>query len=286
MEIWIDLKKSAAENANDYYGRAKKAKSKVRGAKIALENTNKKIADLENKRDKFTGIESTALKKKVVKKKRWFEKFRWFYTTDNFLVVCGKDATTNEILIKKYTNDGDIIFHAQVQGSPFVVVKNEANIDIEKIPEQTKNEAAQAAASYSKAWGAGSGSVNVYSVLPGQVSKSAKSGEYLEKGAFMVEGKKDWYRNTEVELAVGVMILKQQEEQDTEIIGGPFSAVKSHSDYAVRIETGDKRSSELAQDIKKIFMEICKDSEREFIKKINISDIQVWIPSGKGRIKR
>jgi len=32
----------------------------------------------------------------------WFEKFHWFFTSENYLVISGKDAHQNEIIVKKY----------------------------------------------------------------------------------------------------------------------------------------------------------------------------------------
>ncbi len=46
------------------------------------------------------------LVKHKIKHKEWFEKFRWFVSSDGFLVVAGKDAVSNEVLIKKHTECG------------------------------------------------------------------------------------------------------------------------------------------------------------------------------------
>jgi predicted ribosome quality control (RQC) complex YloA/Tae2 family protein len=32
----------------------------------------------------------------------WFEKFLWFVSSENFLVIAGRDAQQNELLVKKY----------------------------------------------------------------------------------------------------------------------------------------------------------------------------------------
>lgn len=37
-----------------------------------------------------------------LKKHHWFEKFYWFITTENYLVISGRDARQNELLVKKY----------------------------------------------------------------------------------------------------------------------------------------------------------------------------------------
>ncbi len=32
----------------------------------------------------------------------WFEKFYWFITSENYLVISGRDAHQNEMIVKKY----------------------------------------------------------------------------------------------------------------------------------------------------------------------------------------
>ena len=46
--------------------------------------------------------------------KKWYEKFRWYTSSDGFLVVAGKDTVSNEVLIKKYTTKEDVVFHAEI----------------------------------------------------------------------------------------------------------------------------------------------------------------------------
>jgi hypothetical protein len=44
-----------------------------------------------------------------IRKPHWFEKFIWFISSENFLVLCGRDAQQNEILVKRYMDKGDIV---------------------------------------------------------------------------------------------------------------------------------------------------------------------------------
>ena len=32
----------------------------------------------------------------------WFEKFLWFISSENYIVVAGRDAQQNEMLVKRY----------------------------------------------------------------------------------------------------------------------------------------------------------------------------------------
>lgn len=273
MKFKINLQKSTAENADYYYKQSKKAKSKVAGAEIALQDTLEKIEKLKEEKEKFMVEFKEKLPGKK-KKKRWYEKFRWFKSSDNFLIIGGRDATTNEILIKKHTEKNDVVFHANISGAPFFVIKTEGG----KVSDAAMKEAAQGAASYSKAWSSGWGSCDVYYIKPEQVSKSAKSGEYLTKGAFMIYGEKKWFKKVELKIAVGFKI------DEKKIIGGPPDSVSGKADYYVLIGTGDKKSGEIAREIKHKFLQQAKKEDSKIIKKINLGDIQQWVPAGKGRI--
>jgi len=273
MKFKINLQKSTAENADYYYEQSKKSKSKVKGAEKALQDTLEKIEKLTEEKEKFMVAFREKLPEKK-KKKKWFEKFRWFNSSEGFLVIGGRDATTNEILIKKHTEKSDVVFHADVPGAPFFVIKTEGK----EVTDAAMKEAASGAASYSKAWASGTGNCDVYYIAPEQVSKSAGSGEYLTKGAFMIYGEKKWFKKVELKIAVGFKV------KEDEVIGGPIDSVAANSNYYVLIGTGDKKSGELAKEIKHKFLQQAKKEDSGKIKKINPGDIQQWIPAGRGRI--
>jgi len=277
MKFILDPRQSASANANLYYQKSKKSKQKLEGAKRALEETLAKIEKLEKEKERFLEEFKESLpKKKEIRRKEWYEKFRWFYSSDNFLVVGGKDATTNEILIKKHLEKNDLVFHADVQGAPFFVVKNPDN---REIPEETLKETAQAAASYSKAWASGLGSCDVYYVKPEQVSKEAPAGQYIGKGAFMIYGKKNFFRDTSIMVGIGFIM-----NDFASIIGGPVDTVSKNSKYLIRISPGDVKSGQLANEIKESVMKIASKGDREKVKKVKLEEIQRWVPSGRGRI--
>lgn len=91
-------------------------------------------------------------KKKTFDKERkiyWFEKFYWFLTSENYLVITARDAQQNEVLIKRYMNKNDIVFHAHIQGSAFTVIRNHTDKPVSML---SINETAMAALAHSKAW--------------------------------------------------------------------------------------------------------------------------------------
>lgn len=238
MKVTIDLKKSVEENASFYYGESKKAKKKLEGLKKACEKTEWKIGLLERKKEKALEEFKEKREKTVVQRKReWYEKFRWFYSSEGFLCIGGRDATTNEIIIKKHTEKDDLVFHTEIPGSPFFVIKAEGK----KPGESTINEAAQATASYSRAWKMGMASAEVYYIKPEQVSKTAPAGQHMGKGSFMIYGKRT-YLSPEVKLAIGA--------KNGRIIGGPVDAVKKNAEEFMLVSQGRMRGSDAAKKIR------------------------------------
>lgn len=243
-KIELDLSKTLDENAAFYFEKSKKAKKKSEGAKEALEKSRAKLKELElklekEKKEKQKAREDAEEKAKKSKERKWFEKFRWFFSSEGFLCVGGRDATTNEILIKKHTNPDDIVFHTELAGSPFFIVKTEGK----KPGEETMQEAAQATAAFSRAWKLGFNIAEVFHVKPEQVSKKAKAGEYLEKGAFMIYGKKE---NVKVEIALAVGIKEEK------IQCAPPGAVKFNCEKYVLISQGSSKASDAAKKIRRI----------------------------------
>ena len=271
----LDLTRSIQANAASYYERAKKTERKQEGAEKALHNTQTKILELQKhlmeKTEKV--IEEAPPKKK---EKAWYEKFRWFNSSDGFLVIGGRDATTNEIIIKKHTTPADIVFHADIVGAPFVVIKTEG-----KTPsEQTIKEAAQLAASYSKAWRELFHAVDVYWVYPNQLSKSPPPGQYLEKGSFIVNGKKNHLRKILLSITIGITIKENQ----ITVVGGPTEFVKKQAIHYVEVVPGQEPSSSLAKNIRKLLAEKAPAEWRKQIIATPLGEIQNFIPSGKGAI--
>ncbi len=244
MEIKINLDKNVEENAQTYFEKAKKAKKKLEGAKKALEQTKKKL-EKEEKTHEKTKEKEEALKKSKQRKKDWYEKFKWFISSDDILVIAGKDASTNEVIIKKHTDSWNIVFHTEAPGSPFVVVKNKKD---EEIPEQTKKEAAVFAGTHTKAWELNMKNVEVFEVKPEQVTKETKAGEYIAKGSFMIYGKRKTH-HVEIDQSIGYM-----EKDDTKIImGGPTSAIKKHCEEYLTLKQGTMKKGEISNKITKKF---------------------------------
>ena len=276
------MRKSLFENAAEFYERGKKAKQKSAGTLVALEESRGKLAAVNKKIGETEAMERTKplevmeeLVKRKVESKEWYEKFRWFISSDGFLVVAGKDTVSNEVLVKKYAGSDDAVFHADITGAPFVVVKAEG-----KDPsEGALREAGEFAVAFSRAWREGFGSADVYWVKPDQLSKSGPSGESVPHGAFAVIGKRNWMRSVPLRLSIGVI-----EDGEVSFVGGPVEAVKAKTKTYVTIGPGDVAGKELLQQVLRVLMLKLPKEQREKLGKASIERIREFVPYAKGRI--
>ncbi|MEM2522100.1 MAG: ribosome rescue protein RqcH [Candidatus Bathyarchaeia archaeon] len=285
LHFGLDLNRDLFANAAKFYEKAKIAKRKFEGAKTALEETKNRLKDAEARLREAVAQRqikpAEALKtlaKRKVEGKKWFEKFRWFTSSDGFLVVAGKDASSNEALIKRYTEPGDIVFHADVIGAPFVIVKTGGK----QPSEQCLREAGEFAAAFSRNWRDGFASADAYWVKPEQLSKTGGSGEYVPRGAFVVEGKRNWMRGIPLKTAVGVLL--DEEKGEITFIGGPLDAVKARTNAYVVIVPGDASGKELFKQVLNELAEKMPVEHRGKILKASPEKIRDFIPYGKGRL--
>ena len=260
MRVSLDIRKNVIENANHYFDRAKSYKKKSLGAREAVAVHERKLADFQKKHEEHEKKQSIndekskkekADKELLKQEQKWFHKFRWFMSSQGILVIGGRDATTNEIIIKKYTDNSDIVLHTDIAGSPFVVLKlndeatdKSSTTDPEKL-ERSIREAAIFCATYSKAWKLGVSSIDVFHVKPEQVTKEAAQGEYMQKGSFMIYGKKNYVRSG-VQLAV--CITKYG------VMASPLSAAEANSvdGNIVMVEQGSDKTSDVAKKIQRV----------------------------------
>ncbi|CAN0164879.1 unnamed protein product, partial [Laminaria digitata] len=90
----------------------------------------------------------------VARKTYWFEKFNWFITSENYLVVSGRDAQQNEVVVKKYLRPGDIYVHADLHGASSCVVRNKDPSGKRAVSPLALEEAGSMTVCRSGAWGA------------------------------------------------------------------------------------------------------------------------------------
>jgi predicted ribosome quality control (RQC) complex YloA/Tae2 family protein len=285
VQFSVNLQKTLFESAAEFYELGKRAKQKMEGAQTALNDSLKRLNEVQIKIRQAQQLELVGpaeaiekLEKRKIKRKEWFEKFRWFVSSDGFLVVAGKDAVTNEVLIKKHTDSDDVVFHADIIGAPFAVIKTESK----KPTEQCLREAAEFAAAFSRAWREGFASVDVYWVRPEQLGKGGPSGESVAHGAFVVRGERNWMRRVPLRIAVGVSL--DEKSGAMSVKGGPIDSVKTKANAYVVIVPGGLCGKDLFKRVlRNLGEEVSKDL-RQAILSTSVEAIRDFIPFSKGAI--
>ncbi|MGV8109408.1 ribosome rescue protein RqcH [Methanospirillum sp.] len=251
--VKIFVHESIDQNAGRYYDQVKKFKKKLTGARAAME---REVQQVRTRKVQYQRP-----------KKRWFDRFRWFYTSDQVLVIGGRDAGQNEELIRKYLEGGDTFVHADVHGASVVVVKGKTD---------AMEEVAQFAAVYSGAWRAGFASADVYAARPDQVSKTAESGEYLSRGSFVVRGERQWYRDVPLEVVIGL-----QKTPLTRIIGGPASSITRICDLYVALRPGTFEPNDIAKKVVRSLRDRLSADDQKALKfALNTEAVAGFVPPG------
>lgn len=296
---WIDPTESLEHNADRIYQEAKRIEGKREGAKEAIEETRERLESIKARRDAWEVPDEPATTEEeettrsdadwldkpsipVRQDEQWYERFRWYRTSDGFLVIGGRDADQNEELVKKYLEPGDRFLHTQAHGGPVTILKgsdpSESGHDV-TIPEQAEQEAATFAVSYSTVWKDGRFAGDVYAVDHDQVSKTPESGEYLEKGGFAIRGDRDYHRDVAVAVAVGITC-----EPETRVIGGPPAGITDRTVTHVEVEPGRYAQEDVA---KRIYRQLREEfTDTSFVQSVASPDrIQHFLPPGGSTIK-
>ncbi len=246
VKLRFNLKVS--ENADFYYTRSKRAREKAAGAQVALESTLERLARAEEAAEKARE-EGAAMvveagkpgEPKVRKRHHWFLRFRWTFASDGTLIVGGRDASSNERVVRKYLKERDRYCHADFHGAPSVVVKDPG----EGVSEAAVEEGCAMAAIYSRAWSAGRASADAYWVTPEQVSKTAQSGEYVPKGGFIIRGRRNYVKDIEMRIAVGWV----EHEGERMVMGGPLASVSALADGWIELVPSKDKKETAAKDV-------------------------------------
>ncbi|MFA9426306.1 ribosome rescue protein RqcH [Natronorubrum sp. A-ect3] len=286
------------QNADRLYTEAKRVAEKKAGALAAIEDTREDLEDAKRRRDEWDAddegdeqaddeeaeeknwLEMPSIP--IRENEPWFDRFRWFHTSDGYLVIGGRNADQNEDLVKKYLEPGDKVLHTQAHGGPVTVLKatdpSEASSSDIELPDSSIEEAAQFAVSYASVWKDGRYAGDVYAVDSDQVTKTPESGEYLEKGGFAIRGDRTYHRDTPVGVAVGI-----QCEPYTRVIGGPPSAIEGQAETTIELEPGRYAQADTAKRLYRRFRD--QFADESFVRKIASPDrIQHFMPPGGSRI--
>jgi predicted ribosome quality control (RQC) complex YloA/Tae2 family protein len=257
--------KGQASISSAIFDAAKQAERDVKDIDEAVERLQPRL-----KREK--GKEEVARVKAIPlsrAKKEWYEKFRWFFTSRGKLAIGGRDAQSNTTLIRRHLQDGDTVYHADLFGSPFFVLKQGR----EQADEEVR-EVAKATVAFSSAWKTGLGAADAYWVSPEQVGTAGPSGEYLAHGSFAIKGRKNLVTKNPVEVAVGI-------DSRGRIISGPEESVMLAAKGHVTLVPSREKPSDTA---KRVLHELQAYADDRV--SIGVDDVLRMLPAGGGKIIR
>jgi len=240
-EVPLNYRLSIDENANLLFSHSKEAKEKMRGAEQALMETEKKVEDRQRHGQE---VARAAKAKAKPTKQFWFETYRWFMSSQNRLVLGGRDARSNEQLVKKHLGDPDRYAHADLHGAASVIIKNGSEAG-----EEEMRQVCTFALASSKAWGAGVSEGSAYWVVPDQVSKTPEAGEFVPRGGFIIRGRRNYFHHLPLRLAVGEI----EHEGARKIMCGPEEAVRARSSRFIVIVPGELARGKLSAQLAKVF---------------------------------
>jgi len=263
-EIAISLNDSVNKSAQDYFDEYKKMKKKLVGLDVAINDMQKKLDTLSMKK---VERKETQEKKKLL----WYEKYHFGFTKNNYLIIAGKDAQSNEYIVKQYLEKDDLLFHSTIQGSAHVILKQGQKADKEDL-----EDCALFAAIFSKAWNLGFASVDVYFVYPNQVSKTAEAGEYVSQGAFVIRGEKNFFKKIQMKLALGVCDIEKFDKTNKGkriFIGSEKLLQEKGIKIIAEVVPGKDKKGEIAKNIHNKL-----DNEQK--KEITLDEIVQALPPG------
>ena len=271
--ITLEISKTVHQNAQRYFEEGRSQKSKAKGAQAALAGTE----EAREKAEKRAAKDAAAgrLRARQRSKRFWFEKHRWAMLSGGHLLIGGRDAKGNDVVVRKHLSSHDLYFHADLHGAPscslklkdglapnqnpseaipegvasLQIVQNLADgtEDARELSESLHSEAAQVAVCWSRAWGSGGAAAVAFHARPSQVSKTTESGESLGRGSFVVRGKRNWHRDLPLELAVGMAVVNGVPMP----VSGTPSTISEYCQRWVKVTPGREKKEAVANRISK-----------------------------------
>jgi hypothetical protein len=257
--------KGQASISSAIFDRAKRAESEIKDIETAVKGLQSKLKR-ESGKGETARVKAIPLSKA---KKEWYEKFRWFFTTGGKLAIGGRDAQTNTTLIRRHLQDGDTVYHADLFGSPFFVLKGGKEQTADEV-----REVAKATATFSSAWKTGLGAADAYWVAPEQVGLAGPSGESLAHGSFAINGKKNFVTKNTVEVAIGI-------DKEGRIVSGPEESIMRVAKGHVTLIPSREKPSDTA---KRVLHELQPYANAQI--SLGVDDVLRMLPAGGGKIIR
>ncbi|KAL1359000.1 uncharacterized protein [Arachis hypogaea] len=247
-KVEVDLALSAHANARRWYELKKKQESKQEKTITAHEKAFKAA---EKKTRLQLNQEKSVATISHMRKVHWFEKFNWFISSENYLIISGRDAQQNEMIVKRYMSKGDLYVHADLHGASSTVIKNHK--PDQPVPPLTLNQAGCFTVCHSQAWDSKI-VTSAWWVYPHQVSKTAPTGEYLTVGSFMIRGKKNFLPPHPLIMGFGLLFRLDESSLGSHInerrVRGEEEAVDDNEETGPIEDQSDSESEKDVSDTK------------------------------------
>uniref|UniRef100_A0A7S4SG76 NFACT RNA-binding domain-containing protein n=1 Tax=Alexandrium monilatum TaxID=311494 RepID=A0A7S4SG76_9DINO len=142
----LDLSLSARANVARLHAARKQTREKTSKTMAQAEQAIKQ-AERKAQQD----LQKYQLKQSIrrVRQTWWFEKFHWFLSSENYLVLAGRDSAQAEQIFRRHVGPRDVFVHADVGGATSCFVKS---LDGKEVPPATLREAGTAVLCRSVAW--------------------------------------------------------------------------------------------------------------------------------------
>ncbi len=267
-KVKIELDAPLPSIASILFDESKKQKGAITSIEKLIEKTEGQLEKTIEKGEIAKGSVGFS----DIRKKNWYERYRWFFTSDGLLAVGGRDSSSNSALVRKHMESNDKIFHAEINGSPFFILKD-TNEDLMPL---SLEETAYATVCFSRAWQASAHGLNSFWVKPDQIKKAAPTGQSMGKGSFMIYGTRNFIKVASLKLAVGIM----KEDENFLLVSGPVEPIKKNCLCYVIIEPGGSPISDVAKKIRAEF----NKSDEKFQKLFVVDDYVRALPTGSSKI--
>eukprot|EP00767_Chilomastix_cuspidata_P001515 gnl/Chilomastix_cuspidata/1627.p1 GENE.gnl/Chilomastix_cuspidata/1627~~gnl/Chilomastix_cuspidata/1627.p1 ORF type:complete len:1114 (+),score=407.26 gnl/Chilomastix_cuspidata/1627:62-3343(+) len=205
VPILCNFTLSARANVASHFEAAKRAEQKLGRVNDMLDELKRRgemKTDLarqeERQRGSVAGVGN-------IRRALWFEKYNWFFSSDGLLVLSGREAHSNETLVRRQLSKRDLFVHAHAHGAAITIIKAPGCVPEGWVPpSQTLREAGQAAVAHSKLWDTKTTGGSFW-VFANQVSKQPPSGEFLPTGSFCIRGRRNPIQPQALELSAAIL---------------------------------------------------------------------------------
>ena len=299
IEFTLDWTINVNKNIRNNYSDTKVINNKIIKSTLVMNDIEKKsIKEQRNKED--------VLKVDINRKQLWFERFNWFLSSDDMMVVSGKDAKSNEYLVKNIMKEYDLYVHSDCPGSGSCIILNPEKLSSELIPNRTKEEAGMFVVAHTKTWDTNVPDSSFW-VNSDQVSRTPETGEYIKTGSFVIRGKRNYMTKSSFIMGLCVLfwngnVLTRSSDFDTKfavISCAPYTST-SNCAYRKKIVPGTGKINKSIEAVVRVFCEKANENkkiisntgtnhdsnelipDKMYIKNIPLNDWHVVCP---GRIK-